>query len=388
MSRVSVIVPCYNYARFLRQCVESVLSQEGVEVRVLIIDDTSSDNTPEVGAALAAEDSRVEYRRHEQNRGHIATYNEGLEWATGEYTVLLSADDLLTPGSLARATRLMDAHTNVGFVYGANIRLLPDQPMQRPRTEALDCDWQVCNGLEWLEAVCRERNTFIDSPEVVVRTRMYKTLGGYRPELPHTADVEMWLRFAAHGAVGRVDADQAYYRVHGKNMHQDLAPTALHSLKHWNAAFNMFFNNYGHRLADCTRLHQLASSSLAIMALEAAYSRRNRRDRAVCGELVAFAVQLDPSVRSLHGKYQAGFEANRSIAFWSTRRFAGVPAYLLRLFALDSWQCIRFCLTGNRDGAAFLFGRVRAHLGLMVRARFGKEHQRQTFPAGSTVQAR
>ena len=77
MSRVDVIVPCYNYGRFLRECVESVLGQP-VDVRVLIIDDASTDDTPEVAAALAAEDARVEFRRHAVNRGHIATYNEGL----------------------------------------------------------------------------------------------------------------------------------------------------------------------------------------------------------------------------------------------------------------------------------------------------------------------
>src|SRR6185295_4629726 len=89
MSSVSVIIPCYNYGRFLRQCLESVLTQEGPEVAVLIIDDASSDESAEVGGALARADGRVEFRRHDKNRGHIATYNEGLAWARGDYTVLL-----------------------------------------------------------------------------------------------------------------------------------------------------------------------------------------------------------------------------------------------------------------------------------------------------------
>src|SRR6266436_2977703 len=84
MSRVNVIVPCYNYGHYLRECVESVLSQEGVDVRVMIIDDCSPDNTPQVAAELMSRDSRIEYRRHEKNIGHIATYNEGLEWASGD----------------------------------------------------------------------------------------------------------------------------------------------------------------------------------------------------------------------------------------------------------------------------------------------------------------
>src|SRR5579884_1695444 len=111
MSQVDVVIPCYNYARFLHQCVQSVLSQEGVDVRVLIIDDASKDETPQVGAALAAQDKRVEFRRHRTNHGHIATYNEGLiDWAAGEFSLLLSADDVLIPGSFARAVKLLSQH--------------------------------------------------------------------------------------------------------------------------------------------------------------------------------------------------------------------------------------------------------------------------------------
>ena len=61
----------------------------------------------------------MEVAVHATNRGHIATYNEGLlEWADGDYSVLMSADDRLTPGALRRATDLLDAHPGVGFVYG------------------------------------------------------------------------------------------------------------------------------------------------------------------------------------------------------------------------------------------------------------------------------
>ena len=59
MPVVKVIVPCYNYAAYLGECVASILDQDGVEVRVLIVDDCSPDATPEVGRRLAAEDERV-----------------------------------------------------------------------------------------------------------------------------------------------------------------------------------------------------------------------------------------------------------------------------------------------------------------------------------------
>src|SRR5690242_18271368 len=121
MARVDVFVPSYNYGRFLRECVGSALSQDGVDVRVLILDDCSADDTPQVGRALAAADPRVEYRRHPANRGHIATYNEGIDWLSSEYCLLLSADDALVPGALARAAAVMDRHPEVGLTYGLAI---------------------------------------------------------------------------------------------------------------------------------------------------------------------------------------------------------------------------------------------------------------------------
>ena len=63
MSSVDVIIPCYRYAHFLKQCVGSVLMQSGPEIRVLILDDASPDNTVEVAAELAKNDARVTVRR-------------------------------------------------------------------------------------------------------------------------------------------------------------------------------------------------------------------------------------------------------------------------------------------------------------------------------------
>ena len=71
MRRIDVIVPCYNYGRFLDQCVSSVLRQASVDVRVLVIDDASPDNTAEVAEALARQDPRVTFIRHRKNIGHI-----------------------------------------------------------------------------------------------------------------------------------------------------------------------------------------------------------------------------------------------------------------------------------------------------------------------------
>ena len=131
-ARVSVVVPCYNYAHYLPACLGSALDQPGVEVEAIVVDDASSDGSREVAEDLSAADPRVKLIRHPRNKGHIATYNDGLEAASGEYLVLLSADDLLAPGSLARAAALLEAHPAVGFVYGRAVEFSGDAPPETP----------------------------------------------------------------------------------------------------------------------------------------------------------------------------------------------------------------------------------------------------------------
>ncbi|MGO9599392.1 MAG: glycosyltransferase [Isosphaeraceae bacterium] len=305
MSRVDVIVPCYNYGRFLRECVESVLSQP-VDLRVLIIDDASTDDTPEVAAALAAEDARVEVRRHSVNRGHIATYNEGLEWVAGDYNLLLSADDLLVEGALLRASRLMDANPGVGLVYGRAVWFQTSHTRPAMESAGFDEGFAVLSGLEWLESLCKSGQNPITSPEAIVRSRLQKDLGGYRRELPHTADMEMWMRFAIHGDVVKLEAPQAYYRIHGQNMsdsyYDKVTLTSLRlrtkDLLERKAAFDLLFREQGVFLQDCDRLKRLTQEGLAWSAFWCACMLFDQSDSAGCDEFLGLAGELFPEIVS------------------------------------------------------------------------------------------
>ena len=214
MSRIEVVVPCYNYGRFLRQSVESVLAQSNADVRVLIVDDASEDETPRVCAELACEDPRVEVIRHPVNLGHIATYNEGIERARGDYLLLLSADDFLLPGALARAAAVLDADPDVGLAPGVCISLDPDAQLPAVSPEEMT----LTRFPRWAAIERLAQGNFIGTATAVVRTSMQKALGGYLPELPHAGDLEMWLRFALAGRISFIRTPQAFYRRHESNM--------------------------------------------------------------------------------------------------------------------------------------------------------------------------
>jgi glycosyltransferase involved in cell wall biosynthesis len=244
MTRCDVIVPCYNYGRFLQACVDSVLEQTACDVRVLILDDQSSDDSLAVARGIAARDPRVTVVHHAVNRGHIATYNEGIDWVSAKYMLLLSADDLLAPGALARALGLMETNSNVGFVYGRALKFSDESEAKAEPLTSGETRSSVCKGIDFIKALCATPVCPVPTATAVVRTSIQKRIGGYRAELPHAGDLEMWLRFAANGDVGMIDAVQAFTRVHGENMRfAYLANRQIGDYRQRYEAFRLFFGS-------------------------------------------------------------------------------------------------------------------------------------------------
>lgn len=294
---VSVIVPCYNYGHFLPMCVGSVLEQPGVEVDVLIIDDASTDGSGAVAEALSERDSRIRFEKHFVNRGHIATYNEGLEKAQGDYVLLLSADDLLTPGSLVRSVALMEAFPSVGLVYGRPLTFLDKLPPAKTAVQS----WSVWPGERWIRYQAKRGMSIIFSPEAVMRTSVQRRAGNYRKDLPHTADLEMWLRIASVSDVGRVNgADQGFRREHPNSMMQTSYSTVLADLRERLRAYDTFVSESAFRADRGERLRQAYRRAMAIEALDwAASQARCGADGTSTDQYVAFARQIYPAFERL-----------------------------------------------------------------------------------------
>lgn len=295
MSNVDVVVPCYNYARFLERCVGSILRQENVNVRVLIIDDASTDNTPSVSGQLATMDPRVEVRRHAQNRGHIATYNEGLlEWARADYVLLLSADDALTPGALARATRLLDGYPQVGMCYGMAIGVGEDSDIFETTSELCD-DYRIIDSISFLEHCCSSGNP-VPTPTALVRTELQYRVGGYRADLPHSGDLEMWMRVAAHGPVGVVRAIQACYRWHGSNMSRGYYNQLLADHREVVITLRSFAKQYGERFPDYVKCFEKMIRDLGERIFWGGSQAFDVGDIEMCDQCIQFVTEICPEV--------------------------------------------------------------------------------------------
>lgn len=266
---VTVVVPCYNYGRYLEQAVASARSQDNVVAHVMIIDDASTDDSAEVAQAIAASDDKVSVIAHSTNKGHIATYNEGLGSVETEFVALLSADDLLTPGALGRATALMRSFPDVGFVYGRPV-LVTGSVLPPARTRART--WTVWNGRDWIADRYRLGRNAIWAPESVMRTTTLHRAGLFDSAHPHSGDLHLWLRMAQKGDVGLISgADQGWYREHPSSMSRTRFSGQLTDL----AARSRTFREAAASMPNGDVLYRQASLALAREALRTASAARS-----------------------------------------------------------------------------------------------------------------
>jgi glycosyltransferase involved in cell wall biosynthesis len=119
--RVSVIITTFDSARFLGAALESTLSQRGVELECLVVDDASTDGTRELLARV--DDERVRVLQNADNLGPYASANLALEVARGEFIARLDADDRCLPERLSRQVAFLEAHPGVGVLGGACVRI-------------------------------------------------------------------------------------------------------------------------------------------------------------------------------------------------------------------------------------------------------------------------
>jgi hypothetical protein len=326
---VTVLVPAYNYARYLPECAASVLTQRDVAVSMIVVDDCSSDDTPRVAAALAAADARVSVIRHEVNHGQIPSVNEAFERVRSDYVVKLDADDLLAPGALARATELLTAHPRVSFVYGRPEHFSGPAPAP---PDAPARSWTIWPGREWVAARCASGSNAISQPEVVIRTAAMRAVGPVAVDLPHTFDLHLWLQLASVGEVGRVNGPaQGCYRVHDASMQRTVHAGVLFDLHERRRAFDAAFAGLAGGLPAACELHATARRRLAANALDRAcraYDRGRTGDVPV-DELVAFALDAWPEARRL--PEWGALERRRSVgARWAHRHPRFVAAAVAR----------------------------------------------------------
>ncbi|MCU1259382.1 MAG: hypothetical protein JWO80_2267 [Bryobacterales bacterium] len=202
---VSVVIPCYNHARFLSDAIESVLRQEYRPFEIVVIDDGSTDHTAQVAARYPS----VRYS-YQPNAGLATARNTGISESRGSYILFLDADDLLCAGAVGSAVDVILRNPGCGFVYGG-FRAIDKNGA------ALDTfDMPSGHRDDYLGLF--EGNHIAMCATVLYPRHVLEQVGGFRTEFRAAEDYDLYFRIARLFPYTRHGAVMAEYRRHDGNM--------------------------------------------------------------------------------------------------------------------------------------------------------------------------
>jgi glycosyltransferase involved in cell wall biosynthesis len=204
---VSVILPTYNRASLLPQAIESVLRQEFTDLELIVIDDGSIDQTPEIISKI--EDTRLHYIALKQNRGETFARNQGIQQARGELIAQIDADDIWYPQKASYQVDLFTRFKHLDLIFcnaididhitGIKVDYFKQkaQAFQPLQIRELDCDaWEILAGIPEALLV----SNMIVHSTVMLRRSTMESIGVYDENLSGVGDFEYWWRAALRGA--------------------------------------------------------------------------------------------------------------------------------------------------------------------------------------------
>lgn len=219
---VSVLMPAYNASRYVAEAVDSILAQTFADFEFLIVDDGSTDDTPQILKDYAARDGRIRVFT-QPNGGVGAALNRGLSEARGEFIARMDADDVSLPHRLQR---------EIDFLRGR-----PDCVLVGSRVLLIDADGEPLFEMpgiplehEQIDRLLMRADWAIVHPSTVMRREAVLRVGGYRADLVPVEDHDLFLRLAEIGRLANLPDVLLYYRKHPMNSVRVLADRRVGAL--------------------------------------------------------------------------------------------------------------------------------------------------------------
>jgi glycosyltransferase involved in cell wall biosynthesis len=228
---VSMIVVCYNQARFVVETLESVKAQTYKPTELIILDDCSSDDSVAVIEKWLRENP-VECRfiRHQENQGICKSLNEAVTAATGKYISMIASDDVWLPDKIARQVEIMKSQPDdVGVLYSEAFQI--DEYGNMLPEMLIASHWRRPDLPQGRILDVLLEGNFIPGLTTLIRRSCYDEVGPYDENLPWE-DWDMWMRIARHYSFVYSPAPSAKYRVHEASyMRSDPARMAREACK-------------------------------------------------------------------------------------------------------------------------------------------------------------
>lgn len=202
---VSIVLPVYNGAKYLRESIESVISQTYTNWELLIVDDCSTDETAEISKEYVQKDSRIKYFLNKVNLRLPRNLNKGFSLASGEYLTWTSDDNSFKPQALEEMVNALEADEETQFVY-ASCRIIDENGKE----------------IEYIMANDNGKNSIVGGNPVgacfLYTRKVYETVGDYNHELILVEDFDYWQRVFMNFKVAAITEILYYYRMHSGNL--------------------------------------------------------------------------------------------------------------------------------------------------------------------------
>lgn len=203
--RVSIVLPVYNGAKYLRQSIESCLRQTHRNIELIIVDDCSTDKTPEIIAEYAARDSRIVSVRNRSNLHLAGALNVGFRRAEGQLLSWTSHDNYYSPSAIETLVRQLCSLPQIGLVYSAFYHIDAEGRVD-PRITYLPLPWVLPYHINAV------------GPCFLYRRSVYEEVGDYDERIEFEEDYEYWLQVFRRFKMMRLHLPLYYYRRHAESM--------------------------------------------------------------------------------------------------------------------------------------------------------------------------
>jgi len=201
LPRVSIVLPTYNGAKYIRKSVDSCLNQTYKNIELIIVDDASIDETRDI--IKSYKDNRIKYIKNEENLGLSKSLNKGFSQSSGEYLTWTSDDNFYSEEAIGLMAEKLNIYKKIDFVYadyyiidenGNFVRKINVGPIK-------ELDRTNCIG-----------------PCFLYRRKIYEKIGDFNPEIVVVEDYEYWLRVREKFRMKRINSYLYYYRQHKESL--------------------------------------------------------------------------------------------------------------------------------------------------------------------------
>lgn len=211
---VSIIVPAYNVEKYITETIDSIINQTYANIEIIIVNDGSSDTTPNIIDLYAKKDSRIKVI-HQENKGLSGARNTGLLTATGEYLCIFDADDIMVTNKIERQVNFLEMNHDIDIVYSNLIHFFDGQKKEYV------LDIKKISRSPYRELL---EGNFINPNTILMKSHVFLTCGTFDESLRSAEDWDYFLTIARNNFIfGYVDEYLTRYRMRKTSLSSDFS---------------------------------------------------------------------------------------------------------------------------------------------------------------------